>query len=72
MPSCSMRAVAEVVGPLPFCPSGGNLRNGRTRTAMDRAGRIPTPSSGGWIMFGKHSRSGSHVYYHVVNRCQKF
>jgi hypothetical protein len=65
----------RVEGPHPFCSSGGNLGNGRTRTAMytdsveqlrgtagARQVRIraetalaafTTPSSGGWIMFGK-------------------
>ena len=65
----------RVEGPLPFCSSGGNLGNGRTRTAMytdsieqlrgtagARQVRVrtetalaafTTPSSGGWIMFGK-------------------
>jgi hypothetical protein len=64
-----------VEGPHPFCSSGGNLGNGRTRTAMytdsieqlrgttgARQVRVraetalaafTTPSSGGWIMFGK-------------------
>jgi hypothetical protein len=62
--------------PHPFCLSGGNLGNGRTRTAMytdsieqlrtagARQVRVraetalaafTTPSSGGWIMFGKHA-----------------
>ena len=66
----------SVEGPHPFCSSGGNLGNGRTRTAMytdsieqlrGTAGArqvtvraetalaaFTTPSSGGWIMFGKH------------------
>jgi hypothetical protein len=66
----------RVEGPHPFCSSGGNLGNGRTRTAMytdsieqlrgtvgarqvrvraDTAlAAFTTPSSGGWIMFGKH------------------
>src|SRR5215813_6986168 len=66
----------RVEGPHPFCSSGGNLGNGRTRTAMytdsieqlrGTAGTrqvkiraetalaaFTTPSSGGWIMFGKH------------------
>ena len=65
----------RVEGPHPFCSSGGNLGNGRTRTAMytdsieqlrGTAGprqvtvraetalaAFTTPSSGGWIMFGK-------------------
>ena len=65
----------RVEGPHPFCSSGGNLGNGRTRTAMytdsieqlrgtagARQVRVraetalaafTTPSSGGWIMFGK-------------------
>ena len=65
----------RVEGPHPFCSSGGNLGNGRTRTAMytDSIGQLrstagarqvrvraetalavfTTPSSGGWIMFGK-------------------
>jgi hypothetical protein len=67
----------RVEGPHPFCSSGGNLGNGRTRTTMytdsieqlrgtagARQVRVraetalpafPTPSNGGWIMFGKHS-----------------
>src|SRR5438128_2307075 len=67
----------RVEGPHPFCSSGGNLGNGRTRTAMytdsieqlrgtagARQVRVraetalaafTTPSSGGWIMFGKHA-----------------
>jgi hypothetical protein len=67
----------RIEGPHPFCSSGGNLGNGRTRTAMytdsieqlrgtagARQVRVraetalaafTTPSSGGWIMFGKHS-----------------
>jgi acetyl-CoA acetyltransferase len=66
----------RVEGPHPFSSSGGNLGNGRTRTAMytdsieqlrGTAGRrqvrvraetalcaFTTPSSGGWIMLGKH------------------
>jgi hypothetical protein len=66
-----------VEGPHPFCSSGGNLGNGRTRTAMytdcieqlrgtagarqvrvraeTALGAFTTPSSGGWIMFGKQS-----------------
>ena len=66
----------RVEGPHPFSSSGGNLGNGRTRTAMytdsieqlrGTAGRrqvkvraetalcaFTTPSSGGWIMFGKY------------------
>ncbi len=66
----------RVEGPHPFCSSGGNLGNGRTRTAMytdsveqlrgtagARQVRVraetalaafTTPSSGGWIMFGKN------------------
>jgi hypothetical protein len=65
----------RVEGPHPFCLSGGNLGNGRTRTLYtdsieqlrDTAGArqvrvraetalaaFTTPSSGGWIMFGKH------------------
>jgi len=66
----------RVEGPHPFSSSGGNLGNGRTRTAMytdnieqlrgtvdARQVRVraetalasfTTPSSGGWIMFGKH------------------
>ena len=66
----------RVEGPHPFCSSGGNLGNGRTRTAMytdsieqlrGTAGprqvkvraetalaAFTTPSSGGWIMFGKY------------------
>jgi hypothetical protein len=62
--------------PHPFNSSGGNLGNGRTRTALwtdcieqlrGRAGprqgtvraetalaAFTTPSSGGWIMFGKY------------------
>jgi hypothetical protein len=66
----------RVEGPHPFCSSGGNLGNGRTRTAMytdsieqlrgaagARQARVraetalaafTTPSSGGWIMFGKN------------------
>ena len=65
----------RVEGPHPFCSSGGNLGNGRTRTAMytdsieqlrgtagarqvrvraeTALGAFTTPSSGGWIMFGK-------------------
>ncbi len=65
----------RVEGPHPFSSSGGNLGNGRTRTAMytdsieqlrgtagARQVRVraetalaafTTPSSGGWIMFGK-------------------
>jgi hypothetical protein len=65
----------RVEGPHPFSSSGGNLGNGRTRTAMytdsieqlrGTAGArqvkvraetalaaFTTPSSGGWIMFGK-------------------
>ena len=65
----------RVEGPHPFSSSGGNLRNGRCRTAMytdsieqlrgtagARQVRVraetalaafTTPSSGGWIMFGK-------------------
>ena len=65
----------RVEGPHPFCSSGGNLGNERTRAAMYtnsieqrsrtagarkvkvRAGSAlaasTTPSSGGWIMFGK-------------------
>ena len=68
----------RVEGPHPFCSSGGNLGNGRTRTAMytdsieqlrGTAGArqvkvraetalaaFTTPSSGGWIMFGKSPR----------------
>ena len=65
----------RVEGPHPFCSSGGNLGNGRTRTAMytdsieqlrGTAGArqwaetalagFTTPSSGGWIMFGKELR----------------
>jgi hypothetical protein len=67
----------RVEGPHPFSSSGGNLGNGRTRTAMytdsieqlrGMAGArqftvwaetalaaFTTPSSGGWIMLGKHS-----------------
>jgi hypothetical protein len=66
----------RVEGPHPFSSSGGNLGNGRTRTAMytdsieqlrGSAGprqvkvraetalaAFTTPSSGGWMMFGKH------------------
>ena len=66
----------RVEGPHPFSSSGGNLGNGRTRTAMytdsieqlrGTAGprqvkvraetalaAFTTPSSGGWIMFGKY------------------
>jgi len=66
----------RVEGPHPFSSSGGNLGNGRTRTAMytdsieqlrGTAGArqvkvraetalaaFATPSSGGWIMLGKH------------------
>ena len=66
----------RVEGPHPFSSSGGNLGNGRTRTAMytdsiqqlrGTAGprqvtvraetalaAFTTPSSGGWMMFGKH------------------
>jgi hypothetical protein len=66
----------RVEGPHPLCSSGGNLGNGRTRTAMytdcieqlrgtagarqvkvraeTSLGPFTTPSSGGWIMFGKH------------------
>ena len=66
----------RVEGPHPLCSSGGNLGNGRTRTAMytdcieqlrgtagarqvkvraeTSLGAFTTPSSGGWIMFGKH------------------
>ena len=65
-----------VEGPHPFSSSGGNLGNGRTRTAMytdsieqlrGTAGprqvtvraetalcAFTTPSSGGWLMLGKH------------------
>ena len=65
----------RVEGPHPLCSSGGNLGNGRTRTAMytdsieqlrgtagarqvtvraeTALGAFTTPSSGGWIMFGK-------------------
>jgi hypothetical protein len=65
----------RVDGPHPLCSSGGNLGNGRTRTAMytdsieqlrgtagapqvrlraeTAPGAFTTPSSSGWIMFGK-------------------
>ena len=65
-----------IEGPHPLCSSGGNLGNGRTRTAMytdsieqlrGTAGprqvtvraetalaAFTTPSSGGWMMFGKY------------------
>ena len=70
----------RVEGPHPFSSSGGNLGNGRTRTAMytdsieqlrGTAGArqvtvraetalaaFTTPSSGGWIMFGKPRADG--------------
>ena len=76
MPSRSNAGDIRVEGPHPFSSSGGNLGNGRTRTAMytdsieqlrGTAGArqvkvraetalaaFTTPSSGGWIMFGKH------------------
>jgi len=65
----------RVEGPHLFCSRGGNLGNGRTRTAMytdsieqlrgtgarqvsiraeTALAAFTTPSSGGWIMFGKH------------------
>ena len=66
----------RVEGLHPLCSCGGNLRNGRTGTAMytdcieqlrgsagarqvrvraeTALGAFTTPSSGGWIMFGKH------------------
>jgi hypothetical protein len=66
----------RVEGPHPFSSSGGNLGNGRTRTAVHtdsieqlrgtagaRQVRVraetalaafTTPSSGGWIIFGKY------------------
>ncbi len=52
----------RVEGPHPFCSSGGNLGTGRCRTAMYTDSKVraetalaafTTPSSGGWIMFGK-------------------
>jgi hypothetical protein len=75
MPSPFYAGDIRVEGPHPFSSSGGNLGNGRTRTAMytdsieqlrSTAGArqvrvraetalaaFTTPSSGGWIMFGK-------------------